>query len=337
MEQYLYDVFISYRRKGGSEKAQLVKSEIRQRGIEEDRIFLDTHSLHDGDFEQKIKVAIEQSKSVVVIISNGCFDEIKETDYWYLEIKEALQLGKNVVPVFFDGITSFVNQNVPQELQKLTKKNAVTYHHEYANAAFDKLLTFIGTNNVNTPLKTKKKGCLFSFKYKGCLLSITLIALFVFVFIPLTFLQFEESRPSPTLSPRPSPHNDDRCCSTNEEDAGEVGSFSSKETVPILKDTSKPPCATPKNDMSKKKLLGTWQGTLENKNRIILRLNPDYVIMEEVNDSIVINRDHGIYHVKGNKLFFEWSESKNQIARYKFVDEKLILSFEDGQTMILTR
>ena len=100
MEQTFFDVFISYRRKGGSEKAQLVKSELKQRGVEEERIFLDTHSLHDGDFEQKIKVAIEQSQSVVVIISGGCFDEVKETDYWYMEIREAMLQRKKLFRFF---------------------------------------------------------------------------------------------------------------------------------------------------------------------------------------------------------------------------------------------
>ena len=143
MEHFTYEVFISYRRKGCSEKAQLVKSELKQRGIEENRIFLDTHSLHEGDFMQIIKIAIQQSKSIVVVISKGCFDEAKETDFWYMEIKEALAQNKQIIPVFFDGITSFSMINVPNEFEALTKMNAVTYQHEYANAAFDKLITFM--------------------------------------------------------------------------------------------------------------------------------------------------------------------------------------------------
>ena len=86
-----YDIFVSYRRKGGSEKAQLVKSEMQLRGIPDERIFLDTHSLHEGDFVSKIKTAVEESKNVVLIVSEGCFDEVRETDFWYMEIKEALQ------------------------------------------------------------------------------------------------------------------------------------------------------------------------------------------------------------------------------------------------------
>ena len=203
MEQLTYDVFISYRRNGGSEKAQLVKSEIKQRGIEEERIFLDTHSLYDGDFEHKIKEAIEQSMGVIVIISNGCFDEIKETDFWYMEINQALLQGKKIVPIFFDGITSFANLKIPEELKELTKQNAVTYQHEYADAAFDKLITFIldrepgkiekfphgGSINSNN-----RRGCLFCFKYKGCLVSVALVTLVCFVLAPMTFFSEESGR-----------------------------------------------------------------------------------------------------------------------------------------------
>lgn len=191
MEQTAYDVFISYRRKGGSEKAQLVKSEIRQRGVEEERIFLDTHSLHDGDFEEKIKVAIGQSKSVVVVVSKGCFDEVKETDFWYMEIREALLQNKKVVPVFFDGITSFNALAVPAELKELVKKNAVTYQHEYADAAFDKLLTFIDFNPLQP--KSRRKGCLFSMKYRGCLISVTLLSVLFLVIFPIVLSTDEDN------------------------------------------------------------------------------------------------------------------------------------------------
>lgn len=321
-----YDVFISYRRDGGFETAQLVKSEIKQRGIGEERIFLDTHSLHDGDFEQKIKVAIEQSKSVVVIISNGCFDEIKDTDYWYMEIKEALQLGKNIVPVFFDGITSFANQIIPQELQELTKKNAVTYHHEYANAAFDKLLIFIGCENGNNTQKPRKKGCLFSFKYKGCLLSITLISLLLFVIFPLW--QFEASNSSS------SSYNDDICYPTVDEGVGEERPVPSKNIVPSLKKKSVVVFKKPNNDTSEVKLIGNWKGTSENNNMVCFRFNSRYVIKEEGNDCDIVKRSHGFYQVMGNELFFQWSDSIKQLAKFHLTDGKLILSFRDGEILV---
>lgn len=333
MEQYLYDVFISYRRKGGSEKAQLVKSELILRGIEEKRIFLDTHSLHDGDFELKIKVAIKQSRSIVVVISKGCFDEIKDTDYWYMEIKEALVEGKQLVPVFFDGTTSYASMNVPGELAALSKINAITYHHEYANAAFDKVLSFIGYENRSVPQQSRKKGCLFSFKYKGCLLSVSLIALLAFVIVPITLLRNGTSSPSPRISP----YNDEMCYSPVDESENVEKSASSSKGAPNFTDKPSASSARPNNDTIGKNLLGEWQGTNESKRWVSFRFYLDDVIMEEESDSNMFNFNHGFYHINGDIILFKWIKSEDQTAKYKLTSGKLILSFDNGKTIVLTK
>lgn len=189
-ENTVYDAFISYRRKGGAEKAQLIKSELRQRGLPDERIFLDTHSLHEGNFEEKIRTAISVSQNIIVIISQGCFDEVRQTDYWYLEIREALNQGKNVIPVLFDNISSISNLNVPDEIVGLKEKNCISYQHEYANAAFDKLYTFLGLGAGQT---SPQKGCLM--KYKGCMFSIMLAFVGLIVLVPLGLSVFNNDDP----------------------------------------------------------------------------------------------------------------------------------------------
>ena len=360
MEQTKYDVFISYRRKGGSEKAQLVKSELKQRGVEEERIFLDTHSLHDGDFEQKIKVAIEQSQSVVVIISNGCFDEMKETDFWYMEIKEALQQGKKVVPISFDGITSFANLDVPHDLLELTKKNAVTYQHEYAEAAFDKLIMFIGLQK-ETHHQTKKQGCLFSLKYKGCLVSVALVSLVVFVLAPITLRQFssdvspieyiivEDERvcyvPNEDNALECSPEDDRASSATNEDNASECSpedDRASSATNDVNASKCSPDFYQKQNQhveaqMSPKdkneELCGKWQG-LDGK--LVLSFRTKDVIMEK-QDGRIIKTKHGEYEVKGNRIVFYWKGEEKQVVRFAVLVDRLYLDFEDGQMIMLIK
>lgn len=184
----VYDAFISYRRKGGAEKAQLIKSELRQRGIPDERIFLDTHSLHEGNFEEKIRKAISGSQNIIVIISQGCFDEERQTDYWYLEIREALNQEKNIVPILFDNINSFTNLNVPDSISSLKEKNCISYQHEYANAAFDKLCTFLGLD-ANNPIP--HRGILV--RYKGCMFSIMLAFIGFVVLVPLGLSVYNNS------------------------------------------------------------------------------------------------------------------------------------------------
>ena len=186
--QTTFDVFISYRRNGGSEKAQLVKSELQQRGVSENRIFLDTHSLHEGNFREKIKNAISESQNVIVIISQGCFDQVRQTDYWYLEIREALSQGKNIIPILFDKITSLSDLNIPEDMTILKEKNYVSYQHEYANAAFDKLYSFLG---LGLPYSNPRRGCLM--KYRGCMFSIMLAFVGLVILTPIGISVFRSS------------------------------------------------------------------------------------------------------------------------------------------------
>lgn len=203
-EKVLFDVFISYRRKGGAEHAQLVKSELRQRGVAENRIFLDTHSLHEGDFRQKIENAIRQSNNVIVIISKGCFDEVRDTDYWYMEIREAMKQGKRIIPVLFDSILSLDLLPIPSDLNELKNRNFIRYQHEYADATFDKLLSFLAIENTHPIIKSStNRGCLM--KYRGCMFSIVLVALLVVVVVPVVFF----NQQSPTQDQTAMANDDD--------------------------------------------------------------------------------------------------------------------------------
>ena len=134
-----YDVFISYRRLGGSENAELVKGELIRRGYRESRIFLDTRSLSTGNYRTSIDDALTQSQNVVVIISKGCFDNLQEDSNWTMEISRALSLGINIVPIYFDEIRSIDVDQLPSSIRGLSFENAVLYVHEYADASFSRL------------------------------------------------------------------------------------------------------------------------------------------------------------------------------------------------------
>lgn len=108
-----YEVFISYRRQGGSEYAELVKGELVRRGYKESKIFLDTRSISNGNYRTKIDDAISQSQNVVVIISKGCFDNQSEDSNWTREITRALTMGINVVPIYFDEIKAIDVAQLP--------------------------------------------------------------------------------------------------------------------------------------------------------------------------------------------------------------------------------
>ncbi len=157
-----YDAFISYRRQGGAERAELVKKVLEERGFKQNRVFMDTHSLLGGDFKKRIKEAIEQSVNVIVLITEGCFDNIKEEDYWIFELSEATASNKQIIPVFFDGIRSLEKSNLPIVLKELPLQNAVRYEHDYSDAAYEKLISFMAPDKDLQKKNLWKKTLLYS-------------------------------------------------------------------------------------------------------------------------------------------------------------------------------
>lgn len=138
-----FDIFISYRRNGGSERAEMLKLMFEKNGYSSKKIFMDTHTLKASDVKPRLQEAVEASDNFILLITKGCFDEIKEEDLWIFEIKEAIKHHKNIIPIFFDGIESFEGIDLPLDLQLLSSKNGVEYNHKYSDACFNKICSFL--------------------------------------------------------------------------------------------------------------------------------------------------------------------------------------------------
>lgn len=143
-----YDVFISYRRQGGAEKAELTKGELAKRGFRESRMFMDTRSISSGNYIDSILDALDKSGNMVVIITKGCFDNLSADGTWVKEINHALKKGKNIVPMYFDGISEVKTADLPDSIQRLSLENAVMYVHQYADASFDRLASRLPKESI---------------------------------------------------------------------------------------------------------------------------------------------------------------------------------------------
>ncbi len=107
-----YDIFISYRRIGGTEIARPLKSELEMRGF---RVFLDFDELKDGKFDSRIMEAIDNSPVFMVILSEHSLDRcINEDDWVRKEIEYAIQKEKNIIPIN----PNFQFSDFPAELPK---------------------------------------------------------------------------------------------------------------------------------------------------------------------------------------------------------------------------
>lgn len=150
-EEKIYDVFISYRRHGGAEMAELTKSELSKRGFRDARMFMDTRSLSSGNYMEGILKAIDASRNLVAIVTKDSFKDLSEESPWAKEVAYALKIGKTIVPIYFDGITEIKPDELPGSIQRLAFENAVAYVHQYADASFDRLAERLSREPVKLP------------------------------------------------------------------------------------------------------------------------------------------------------------------------------------------
>lgn len=132
-----YDVFISYRRAGGSELAQLVHRTLKEWGY---RVFIDVQELRSGRFDSALLRTIEGASDFVLLLTPGSLDRCLSEDDWVRqEIAHAFQTGRNIVLLQTRDFMFPRADSLPPELAKLPLHNAVEHVHEHSTAALEKL------------------------------------------------------------------------------------------------------------------------------------------------------------------------------------------------------
>lgn len=92
-----YDIFISYRREGGADKARILKTELEKRGF---KVFLDFDELKDGIFDQRIMHAIKSAPIFMILLSQNALDRCCEEEDWVRkEIEYAIKMERHIIPI----------------------------------------------------------------------------------------------------------------------------------------------------------------------------------------------------------------------------------------------
>ena len=143
-----FDIFISYRRKGGFEVAKHIKDLLERDGYS---VSFDIDNLRNGDFKDQLMERISNCKDFILILDAHVFD--RETDEhdkktvdgkedWLInEIAKALEAKKNIIPVMLDGFDNFP-EKLPDEIKDVRYKNGPKYDREYFDAFYEKLKNF---------------------------------------------------------------------------------------------------------------------------------------------------------------------------------------------------
>ena len=147
-----FDIFISYRRKGGFEVAKHIKDLLERDGYS---VSFDIDNLRNGDFDSQLMERISNCKDFILILDAHVFDretdgtgknvdEGKE-DWLVKEIAKALEAKKNIIPIMLDGFDNFP-EKLPDAIKDVRYKNGPKYDREYVDAFYEKLKNFFNNS-----------------------------------------------------------------------------------------------------------------------------------------------------------------------------------------------
>jgi hypothetical protein len=141
-----FDIFISYRRKGGYDTAKLLYDRLRMDGYS---VSFDMDTLANGNFDSELEQRVKSCKDFLLVLNLGCFDRFfdpnpdydPENDWVRREIKCALAENKNIIPLFMEGFV--FPKNLPDDVKGITRKNALDLNPKYFEAAYEKMKSFL--------------------------------------------------------------------------------------------------------------------------------------------------------------------------------------------------
>jgi hypothetical protein len=168
-----WGVFLSYRRADAAPYARLLQFQLRER-FPDARVFMDLDSIEPGlDFAEVVREAVDSCAVLVALIGRQWATLADEEghrrldnpdDYVRFEIQAALERGVRVIPVLVDGARPLRQQQLPAELHKLARLNALELSYGRYEYDAGRLLDLIqqvlaaasGTGTVHQPQKGPK-------------------------------------------------------------------------------------------------------------------------------------------------------------------------------------
>ena len=136
-----FDIFISYRRKGGYDMAKLLYDRLRLDGYS---VSFDIDTLERGNFDNELENRVLVCEDFLLVMNPGVFDRFYDqkadpkNDWVRQEIICALEANKNVVPLVLDGF-AFPETPLPSDVKDIARKNAIDLNPKHFEAAYAKL------------------------------------------------------------------------------------------------------------------------------------------------------------------------------------------------------
>jgi len=141
-----YEIFISYRRKGGYDTAKLIFDRLRLDGYS---VSFDIDTLTNGNFDKELEQRVSDCKDFLLVLSPNSFDRFfnqnpayePDSDWFRREISQAVKTNKNIVPLILDGFS--FPKTLPDDVKDVANKNAIDIYPKYFEAAYEKMKSFL--------------------------------------------------------------------------------------------------------------------------------------------------------------------------------------------------
>jgi uncharacterized membrane protein YhaH (DUF805 family) len=141
-------IFINYRRQISGAAAGRLTDRLLQH-FDHERLFMDVDGIEPGvDFVKALDDQVAQCSAFIAVIGPGWTD-LKNAqgerrldqpnDHVRVEIESALKRDVRVIPVLVDGASMPAAEELPDSLQPLSRRNAVTLSHHRFGSEVDEL------------------------------------------------------------------------------------------------------------------------------------------------------------------------------------------------------
>ncbi|MEE0883363.1 MAG: toll/interleukin-1 receptor domain-containing protein, partial [Bacteroidales bacterium] len=111
-----FDVFISYRHSDGKDKAISLEANFEKAGC---RTFRDDNELRRGAFDKKIEIAVLDAPVFVMVLTSDYFERCNQEGDWVRrEIDLAIENGKVIIPINYNGVLKGVPDYLDEEFRK---------------------------------------------------------------------------------------------------------------------------------------------------------------------------------------------------------------------------
>lgn len=146
-----HDIFISYRRKTGSETALLIKSALQSKHYS---VFVDVVNLPNGKFNEALYNRIEKAIDFIIILTPNSLDRCKNEEDWVRnEIRHALLKKRNIIPVFCQGFQTPEKNELPEDIKDFLDYHGVPTSTDLWEESMHKLAGLLNSKPKNRFIK----------------------------------------------------------------------------------------------------------------------------------------------------------------------------------------